>query len=283
MVRLAVRIDSAATCRRIIPQAPVRSFNCTKCGTGTGWYDVASFATLNDVDRFPFPSVSVPADCDSSALDLNEPRQTAAAQAGTALDEDLPGLIESARTVYALIRYELNRGVPASMIHLAGYSQGAALAIFVAATYPEPLAGVHAVAGYWPAREVLRCVRRRRSGAFLSEADGCDAARAWTLSNAVRATARYDRPMASVRLRSRSTALTRAPSYDLGNASATYMRELGYTNVHLITHAGLNHETVWWSPRVLPSWAIFLDQTLPRARTRSSDPDAPPWLSSLYG
>ena len=47
------------------------------------------------------------------------------------------------------------------MIHLGGYSQGAALALFVAATYPGPLAGVSLVAGYWPARDALACVRER--------------------------------------------------------------------------------------------------------------------------
>ena len=72
-------------------------------------------------------------------------------------------------------------------------------------------------------------------------------------------------------------------SYDLGSASAAYMRRLGYSNVNLVSHAGRNHETVWWSPRLLIGWSLFLDQTLPRARTLRKSPDEPSWLSSLAG
>ena len=61
---------------------------------------------------------------------------------------DVAGIRRSAAAVAALIAGEIERGVPASRIVLAGFSQGAAMALFTGLRYPEPLAGIIALSGY---------------------------------------------------------------------------------------------------------------------------------------
>lgn len=55
---------------------------------------------------------------------------------------DLHGTEESRRAVEALIAREIARGIPASRIILAGFSQGGALALHTGLRYPEKLAGI---------------------------------------------------------------------------------------------------------------------------------------------
>lgn len=54
----------------------------------------------------------------------------------------------SADRIQALIRREIERGVPAGRIVLAGFSQGAAMALHVGLRYPEALLGIVALSGY---------------------------------------------------------------------------------------------------------------------------------------
>jgi phospholipase/carboxylesterase len=61
--------------------------------------------------------------------------------------EDEAQLAESAAAVRALLAREEAR-VPAGRIVLAGFSQGAALALHVGRTYPRRLAGILALSGY---------------------------------------------------------------------------------------------------------------------------------------
>ncbi len=63
-------------------------------------------------------------------------------------DQDEAGILESARQVGALIRRENQRGIPSNRIVLAGFSQGGAVAVYVAARYPEKLAGLMALSAY---------------------------------------------------------------------------------------------------------------------------------------
>lgn len=64
--------------------------------------------------------------------------------------EDLAGITASANLIIELITREKSRGVPASRIVLAGFSQGAAMALHVGLRYPETLAGIMALSGYLP-------------------------------------------------------------------------------------------------------------------------------------
>jgi phospholipase/carboxylesterase len=64
--------------------------------------------------------------------------------------EDETGLRESLQAVTALIDRERARGVPASRIVLAGFSQGCAMALMTGLRYPERLGGVAGLSGYVP-------------------------------------------------------------------------------------------------------------------------------------
>jgi phospholipase/carboxylesterase len=64
--------------------------------------------------------------------------------------EDEAGLRESIRQVRGLIDREVARGVPAGRIVLAGFSQGAAVALGAGLRHGERLAGLAGLSGYLP-------------------------------------------------------------------------------------------------------------------------------------
>ena len=64
--------------------------------------------------------------------------------------EDVQGLRESRSEVDALIAVERSRGVAASRIVLAGFSQGGAMTLLAGLRYPERLAGLVGLSGYLP-------------------------------------------------------------------------------------------------------------------------------------
>ena len=64
--------------------------------------------------------------------------------------EDEPGLRNSQALVEELIAAEKARGVPASRIVLAGFSQGCAMTLQVGLRHAEPLAGLMCLSGYLP-------------------------------------------------------------------------------------------------------------------------------------
>lgn len=69
--------------------------------------------------------------------------------------QDEAGIRRSAAAVDALIAREIDRGVPSSRIVLAGFSQGAAMALFTGLRYSRPLAGIVALSGYLPLHDAL--------------------------------------------------------------------------------------------------------------------------------
>ncbi|HEX9877588.1 MAG TPA: carboxylesterase [Gammaproteobacteria bacterium] len=73
--------------------------------------------------------------------------------------EDEDGIRWSERAVNALIEIEVTRGIPTSHIMLAGFSQGAAVALYTALRYPEPLCGAIVLSGYLPLRYRLGAER----------------------------------------------------------------------------------------------------------------------------
>lgn len=62
--------------------------------------------------------------------------------------EDEAGLREAFAQVHGLLEREVARGVPASRIVLAGFSQGGAIAIYTALRHRERLAGIVALSTY---------------------------------------------------------------------------------------------------------------------------------------
>ena len=64
--------------------------------------------------------------------------------------EDESGLRASQQQIEALIAREKARGIPASRIILAGFSQGCAMALQTGLRHAEPLAGLMCLSGYLP-------------------------------------------------------------------------------------------------------------------------------------
>lgn len=99
-----------APIRCILPHAPVRSVTINNGAQMPAWYDIA----MNDIARLP----------------------------------DEGGIRQSQAAVQQLIAREGDRGVDPDHIVVAGFSQGAAIALQVGLRHPERLAGVVALSGY---------------------------------------------------------------------------------------------------------------------------------------
>lgn len=77
--------------------------------------------------------------------------------------EDEAGLRASQREVEAFIAREKARGIPASRIILAGFSQGCAMTIQAGLRHPETLAGMICLSGYVPLADKLGAERTQES------------------------------------------------------------------------------------------------------------------------
>jgi phospholipase/carboxylesterase len=77
--------------------------------------------------------------------------------------EDENGLRASQKEVEAFIAREKARGIPASRIVLAGFSQGCAMTIQAGLRHPEPLAGMLCLSGYVPLSAKLATERTQES------------------------------------------------------------------------------------------------------------------------
>lgn len=77
--------------------------------------------------------------------------------------EDETGLRDSQRDVEALIAREKARGIPASRIILAGFSQGCAMTLQTGLRHPEKLAGMLCLSGYLPLHDKVPHERTEES------------------------------------------------------------------------------------------------------------------------
>ncbi len=73
--------------------------------------------------------------------------------------QDESGIRASMQAVEALIEREIERGVPAANIVLAGFSQGGAIALNLGLRYPRKLAGIVALSTYLPLADALSTER----------------------------------------------------------------------------------------------------------------------------
>jgi phospholipase/carboxylesterase len=100
--------------------------------------------------------------------------------------EDAPGIRASQALVEALIARERDRGIAATRIVLAGFSQGGAIALHAGLRHTQPLAGVLALSTYLPLASTLAAERseaNRDAPVFLAHGThdpmiGIDRARA---------------------------------------------------------------------------------------------------------
>lgn len=64
--------------------------------------------------------------------------------------QDAEGIKRSQQALIALIQEQIDQGIAAKHVVLAGFSQGGAVALYTALRYAEPLAGVLALSTYLP-------------------------------------------------------------------------------------------------------------------------------------
>ena len=68
---------------------------------------------------------------------------------------DMPGVLESEQAIHALIQEQIDAGIPANKIVLAGFSQGGVISLFTGLRYPKTLAGIMALSCYLPTADHL--------------------------------------------------------------------------------------------------------------------------------
>ena len=73
--------------------------------------------------------------------------------------QDAEGIRRSAAQTEALIQREIERGIPASRIVVAGFSQGGAIALHTGLRHPERLAGIMALSTYMVRGDTLETER----------------------------------------------------------------------------------------------------------------------------
>jgi len=98
--------------RFVFPHAPTRPVTINQGYVMRAWFDIASFQFDQGIDE--------------------------------------KGIQQSVKQVQDLIEHELSLGMPAEKIILAGFSQGAVIAILTGLTYPKRLAGIIALSGFVP-------------------------------------------------------------------------------------------------------------------------------------
>ncbi len=114
----ALGLTESPAFRFVFPNAPSRPVTCNGGYVMPAWYDIISLAP--------------------------ESRE---------IDES--GLVESMDVIRQFIAREVERGIPAKHVFLAGFSQGGAVAYSTALTHPEPLAGVIALSTYIPSARLI--------------------------------------------------------------------------------------------------------------------------------
>jgi len=68
---------------------------------------------------------------------------------------DMEGVLASEKSVQALIQEQIDLGITASNIVLAGFSQGGVLSLFTGLRFAQPLAGIMALSCYLPTADTL--------------------------------------------------------------------------------------------------------------------------------
>jgi len=113
----ALNLPSNHSIRFIFPHAPEQAVTINQGYVMRSWYDIKS-------------------------MDLHQ-------------RADMTGVLESEVKVKALIQEQIDSGISASNIVLAGFSQGGVLSLFTALRYPEKLAGILALSCYLPTADTL--------------------------------------------------------------------------------------------------------------------------------
>lgn len=153
-VRQTLRPMSAAellTCIEIEPKKKAQWSVIWLHGLGADGSDFASVPPLLGLDprhdvRFVLPNApSIPVTINGG---MRMPAWYDIRDGDLRTRHDEAGIVRSAEQVRALMAREVQRGVAANHIFLAGFSQGGAIAVYTALRNSQPLAGVLALSTY---------------------------------------------------------------------------------------------------------------------------------------
>ncbi|MFU8894838.1 MAG: alpha/beta hydrolase [Gammaproteobacteria bacterium] len=100
--------------------------------------------------RYVFPHAPVRPVTINGGMEMRAWYDIVAIQRGAREDE--AGIRDSSAAIGALLQREIERGIPANRIVLAGFSQGGAVALHAGLRYAEKLAGIMALSAYLPLR-----------------------------------------------------------------------------------------------------------------------------------
>ncbi|MDO9372679.1 MAG: alpha/beta hydrolase-fold protein [Gammaproteobacteria bacterium] len=149
----------------INPSAPVTASVIFLHGLGADGHDLAPLAAEMNLGgvRFVFPHAPI------RPVTINGGYRMRAWYDIASLDipqgEDEAGIRESEQQVCALIQRELDQGVAADRIVLAGFSQGGAIALHTGLRYPQRLAGMLALSCYLPLAASVKAEAQRANAA----------------------------------------------------------------------------------------------------------------------
>jgi phospholipase/carboxylesterase len=115
--------DSLAV-RFVFPHAPVRPVTINAGMRMRAWYDIPSLSSMRKQDE--------------------------------------AGIRDSECIVHGFLKAEIDGGIPAERIVLAGFSQGGAIALHTGLRYPQRLAGILALSTYLPVAEKVSEARTER-------------------------------------------------------------------------------------------------------------------------
>uniref|UniRef100_A0A6B2E4M1 palmitoyl-protein hydrolase n=1 Tax=Phlebotomus kandelakii TaxID=1109342 RepID=A0A6B2E4M1_9DIPT len=89
--------------------------------------------------------------------------------------QDEAGILAATVNVHKLINDEIREGIVASRIMIGGFSQGGALALYAALTFPEALAGVLALSSWLPLHKAFPAGRKCPDSVPIFQGHGdCD-------------------------------------------------------------------------------------------------------------
>jgi predicted esterase len=155
--------------------------------TGHGWSGVGQmFAPRLPGIKFIFPhapqrevtlnfGMKMPAWYDIYSLDKSEGR------------EDEKGMLETVGQINALIKQEIDSGIPANRIVLGGFSQGGAMTLLTGLTTDYKLAGLICMSGYLPLSYKIDQLRNPENRISILMAVGLEdqvVAKEWGLQSA---------------------------------------------------------------------------------------------------
>jgi phospholipase/carboxylesterase len=129
MEGLALELGLSAPVRHIFLAAPIRPVTINQGLETSAWYDIYG---MNFQDR-----------------------------------DDLEGMTASMESVHQAIHQQLVEGFANQNIFIAGFSQGAALALFAGLSYPATLGGLLVLSGYLPCRNHLSYVQDKNIPIFF--------------------------------------------------------------------------------------------------------------------